>query len=83
MQRGMKPRKFAREFRNGLNDDPEPRQTAHGQTQRGRVHTLATGVNGKGTHKAIRHTAKQNLIEPLGEKNTAIIPQRLLAEITI
>ena len=30
MQRGMKPRKLAHEFRNGLNDDPEPRQAAHG-----------------------------------------------------
>ena len=30
MQRGMKPRKLAHEFRNGLDDDSKPGQAAHG-----------------------------------------------------
>lgn len=83
MQHGMTPRKLTGEFRNGFNDDPQPRQAAHGRAQRGRVHPLATGIHGKGTHQTIRHATEKNLIEPFGDEKTAIIPQGLLAEITI
>ena len=47
MQHGMKPRKLACEFRNGFNDDPQPRQAAHGRAQRGLIHPLATGIHAK------------------------------------
>ncbi|MDA3858782.1 MAG: hypothetical protein PF480_11245 [Roseovarius sp.] len=83
MQRGMKPPRLAREFRNGLNDDPEPRQAAHGRAQRGRIHALAAGVHCKGTHKAVRHAPEQNLIKLFSNEKTAIIRQSLLAETTI
>jgi hypothetical protein len=46
-------------------------------------HTPATCIYRKGTHKPIRHTAEQNLVEPFGHEKTAIIPQCLLTEITI
>ena len=83
MQPRVKPRELADEFRNRLNDDPEPRQAAHGRAQRGRIHALAAGVYAKGPHQPIRHTTKQNLVGPLRNKKTAIIPQCLLAEVTI
>jgi len=31
---------------------------------------LATGIHGKGAHKAICHTAKQNFVKPFGYKKT-------------
>ena len=45
--------------------------------------TATDAIHGKGAHKAICHTAKQNFVEPFGYENTTIIPECLLTEITI
>jgi len=44
---------------------------------------LATGVDEKGTQKAICPAAMQNFAEPFGGEKTTTIAQCLLAELTI
>jgi len=84
MQRGMKPRKLAHEFRNGPGDDPlillKNGRVKLRMAERSAVESIRWRLvsTEKGAHKAICPTAKWNFVEPFGYEKTTIIPQCLL-----
>ncbi len=83
MQIRMMARELANEFCDPLDNDAEPRQTAHCRAKSCRVHPLSARINIECNHQTIRQRAKHDLVETVINDTAAIVSDGLFAKIAV